>query len=58
MAVLWFVTHQWNDFSKLLKLFKPLGVWKVIVSTSQGFHENAHMCLAQDLMHKKVLSKY
>lgn len=51
--VKWFMTHQCNDFTKLVKLFKPLEAWKVIVPTSQGFHENVHICLAQGLMHRR-----
>lgn len=45
MVVTWFVTHQLNGFGKLLNLLESLGVWRVTVTTSQGFHEDAHMCL-------------
>lgn len=53
VEVMWFMTHQCNDFTKLVKLFKPLEVWKVTIRTSQGFPENARICLAQGLMYRR-----
>ena len=34
------MTHKQNDISKLLNLFKLLGLWREIVSTSQGSPRN------------------
>lgn len=48
---LW-LNHQ-NNFGKLLNLFEPLVPRRVIVTTSQGSHENADMCLAQSLMPRR-----
>lgn len=52
-VVMWFMTHQCNDFTKVVKLFKPLEAWKVTVPTSQDFPEDAHISSAQGLMHRR-----